>query len=369
MVQVVPPVDWKRPGSGDSFPGDLAAVLPAESKPAARTSEPSLKKAAAAVAAVPPALPLRPEPQPSTAAMPASPEIGPSLSSTVAAWARQEWLLLSSGLAGGIMLGAAVWFVVAIQSNTPVVVLEQAVADESPVDSANTEPAFSLTAAAPAAKTSQAASAAEPADTPQDEPQGVADTTPPAASDAVKSAAPAASEHAGQQLSQPTPAETAEDTAPPEPGPSLRLEPIRPNSTLPDLTAAVASAGNTSPEELVPLDPEPAGEAAGSPEADSPGKPAPLSREQIDERLAVSLESVEFADVPLAQFAAFIGDVSGVPVTLDEAALAKAGQGRKTPISVKHKETTAGEALRAAVQRAGLSIAFRDGRIVISAPL
>ncbi len=114
----------------------------------------------------------------------------------------------------------------------------------------------------------------------------------------------------------------------------------------------------------MPLDGENAD--AEIPAAESPGKPSPLSRDEINERLSISLAQVEFAGVPLAQFAAFIADVSGVPVTLDEAALTKAGKGRRTPITVKLTETTAGEALRAAVKRAGLSVAIRDGRIVVT---
>jgi hypothetical protein len=372
MVQVVPPVGWKRPGSGDSSPGELAAVSAAASQPAAPVSEPPAKKVAAATAAaVPPALPPRPAPPPATAVTPAAPEAASTLFSAVAGWAKRDWPVLSSGLAGGVVLGAAVWLVVAMQSTAPVVVAERAAADASPADAASTEQTSPPAAAAPAAKKSQLADVAVPADEPRDEPQVVAEATVPPEPGNAKSATPAVPKDAQPQAAQVAPNESAEAAAAPEHGRSLKLEPIRSSGPPLELSAAVPSAAvpsaaNTTPEELVGADPEAVDDAGQSPESESPGNPAPFSREQIDERLAVSLASVEFAEVPLAQFAAFIADVSGVPVTLDEGALAKAGQGGKTPISVKLSGTTAGEALRAAAKGAGLSIAVQDGRIVVT---
>jgi hypothetical protein len=50
---------------------------------------------------------------------------------------------------------------------------------------------------------------------------------------------------------------------------------------------------------------------------------------------------------------------------LDEAALAKAGMSRRTKLSLKLQDATAGELLRAAAERAGLACTVSDGRIVI----
>jgi hypothetical protein len=92
-----------------------------------------------------------------------------------------------------------------------------------------------------------------------------------------------------------------------------------------------------------------------------------LTAAEIEKRLTLPLQRVEFAAVPLAQFAAFVGDVSGVPVVLDDTALAHVGKNRKTPVSIKLSGTTAAAALRAASQHAGLIYTIEDGRILISA--
>src|SRR5262249_3707239 len=125
------------------------------------------------------------------------------------------------------------------------------------------------------------------------------------------------------------------------------------------------SAADKPPEPATPSEPRPA-DVEHSAAAPSPGEPSPLARVQIEERLSIALTRVEFARVPLAQFVQFIADASGVPVTIDEVALTKAGKDRQTPISVKLAATTAGDALRAALVRAGLECTVRDGKIVVT---
>jgi hypothetical protein len=131
-----------------------------------------------------------------------------------------------------------------------------------------------------------------------------------------------------------------------------------------DISAAPSNAaGEPAPEQNTPAD-------AGASELDAHDAPVmkkALTAAEIEKRLTLPLERVEFTNVPLAQFAAFVGDVSGVPVVLDETPLAHAGKNRKTPVSIKLNGTTAAAALRAASQQAGLIYTIEDGRILISA--
>lgn len=379
MVQVVPPVGWKRQ-VGDSLSGELAGIGPAASQATPQESKPAAKKPPAkkAAAAIPPALPRRAAPAessaatgaqaapvsssataPTTEAVPA-----PSWLSAVTVRMKRDWLLLGGGLLGGIVLGVAVWLVVAAGSPAPETAADSTSVDQSPVDPSSPEPAAGQAEApapdrspAPTVKTPPPIEPAPPETTrlaqasnppvPTREDTADAAAEPPAEDDTANEAAP--------------------DAAGKESGPALKLEPVRSagivvgaetngNGSL--LTTTAPSAAEAP---AVDQPQEPDDEVADAP---PPDERASLSRDQIDERLQTALAEVEFADVQLAGFAAFITDVTGVTVVLDEAALGAAG--RRTPISVKLAKTTAGEALRAAVQRVGLTYVVDDGRIVIT---
>lgn len=360
MVHVVPPVGWKGPGSGDSSPGEVPAAVSAAAEPAAPPSEPRPVKPAirkVAAAAIPPALPPRSPPVFADAA--------PTLFAMAVARAQRDWILLSSGLLGGVALGAAVWLVVAMQSPAPVV------ADAPLGDASSVEQAPEPTEG-PGAKNSQ--SLGPPAEAPRQAASAATAAMQVSTESAAATSTRAAPEAADPPSPAPAAAEQAPDAQPRKPGPSLKLEPIRsplklaggaagPADSDAHLTPESASSPGTSAEP-VPLDGEPA-DAAGI--RDAALEPSPLKREEIDERLSISLAQVEFTDVSLAQFAAFIADVASVPVRLDEAALAKSGKGGRTPITVKLSDTTPGEALRAAVERIGLSVTLGDGQIVVTA--
>lgn len=266
------------------------------------------------------------------------------------------------------MLGTAVWLVVAAQSPAPIVA-DAPLGDASSVEQA---PEPTAAAAAPAAKSSQ--SVGPPAETPRQTAITATAATQASTDSAAATATRAAPEAADPHSPAPAAAQQAPDAQPRKPGPSLKLESIRSPLKLAGgaeadsdarLTPQSASSpGNVAPQEPVPLDGEPA-DAAGI--RDAAAQPSRLKREEIDERLSISLARVEFTDVPLAQFAAFIADVASVPVRLDEAALAKGGKGGRTPITVKLSDTTPGAALRTAVERIGLSVTLGDGQIVITA--
>ncbi len=78
------------------------------------------------------------------------------------------------------------------------------------------------------------------------------------------------------------------------------------------------------------------------------------------------MPTVSFVKVPLAQFVDFIADLTNLTITFDERAIKSLDKGRLTPVTVKLVDTTAGDALRSAVAKLGLSYAARDGKIVIS---
>ena len=153
MVQVVPPVGWKRAGSGDRSQGALAVVpqapqppAPASELPAAEelpVSRAPAKKVAAA--AIPPALPRQPASPPATAAATSNPAPATAAAAAVsaaagrrffamaAARAKRDWILLSGGLLGGVVLGVAIWLVVAVQTPAPIVA-DAPLGDTSPAE-------------------------------------------------------------------------------------------------------------------------------------------------------------------------------------------------------------------------------------------
>jgi hypothetical protein len=160
------------------------------------------------------------------------------------------------------------------------------------------------------------------------------------------------------------PAEPTLAAPEPEPQPALKLDPAPPPTSVagtPEPTPPVSAADALASDDP----PVAAKEPAAGP--DAPTAPV-LSAEEIERRLAVSLRAIEFDGVTIAQFATFIADASGVPVTFDEQALAGAPSGRRTKISLKLEHTTAGAALRAAIDRAGLSFHFSDDGEIVIAP-
>ncbi len=369
MVQIVPPVDWKRSSSAETAP--IALVL-APASPA-----PTPTKAAASV---PPALPPRPTAQPapfaesavaSNAMVAAAPTSRAAAAGAIwtAALARvkQDWLLLSGGLGGGVLLGTAIWF--AVGSQAPPV---QVVADATPRSAATPLAGNIAEPSDPAAppKTEQSAPAAvEPTATeprsssapplvvePNEEPTA----EKPAASASVSSDDPE------QPVAEPTAVARPVDAKAPS-GPAIKLDPVP--ATKPDAADADSEPDPRSAADGdAPAEADPMPRDATLANRESAGLSRRLlSPAEIDARLSRMLTTVDFTKVPLAQFAQFIGDFTGLSVVIDQAALEKVGKSRRTPLTVKLADVSASDALRKAVTPLGLSCAVREGNIVITA--
>ena len=79
------------------------------------------------------------------------------------------------------------------------------------------------------------------------------------------------------------------------------------------------------------------------------------------------LPALDFPGVPLGQFVSFLSLASTVPMTIDHDSLAAVGKSAKTRISVKLDDATVEQALKAALEKAGLAFHIEPGRLVISA--
>jgi hypothetical protein len=239
-------------------------------------------------------------------------------------------------------------------------------------------------ATAESANVPQLAPEAEPrvAMVPEDHRETPAAGTPPAVIESKPAAetsaesktaeqpdAPAETKPAGEDATVAPPAAAADSKAEPAPAAegSIKLEPLAPS--------AAATAPTTGPTEVAPSEQPPAEEPparpAGEPAADRPSAGLDgrrvLSRADVDERLAAALPGVEFNKVPLGQFVTFMSDFTNLPIMIDEQALAAIGKGRTTPVTIKLADTTAGDAMRAALARLGLICRLHDGRLVVTA--
>ncbi len=274
---------------------------------------------------------------------------------------KQDGLLLSGGLGGGVLLGTAIWLAIGAQA-PPV----QIVADTTPRS----------TATLPAGN---AAWPSDPAALPKTE-QHAPDAVEPASTELPSSSTPPASvesdeEPTADEPTQPVSASSDEpeqavansaDARSPS-GPAIKLDPLPPSrpdaaDTDPELDPRSAADGNPPAE----ADPMPREASLANHESAGLSRRL-LSPAEIDARLSRVMTTVDFTKVPLAQFAQFIGDFTGLSVVIDQAALEKIGKSRRTPVTVKLAGATASDALRKAVTPLGLSCAVREGNIVITA--
>ena len=154
-------------------------------------------------------------------------------------------------------------------------------------------------------------------------------------------------------------------------GPAIKLDPVPATdahgaTVNSDSPAAPATSTEDASAADNPTNVRPSRGTSSASKGNPANAPPVLSQAQVEERLAGALPAVTFVKVPLSQFLEFIGDLTTVPITIDERALATLGKGRQTPVSVKLSDTTAGDALRTAVAKLGLAYAVRDGRVVIT---
>lgn len=361
MVQVVPPVDWQRPGAAAA-----ATVASSAPKPAAKTTT-SVQEAWSAenrsALAAHDATVSASVQQPAVASSAPAAEATASPISKVTAlgqlllgWARRDWLALSAG----IVLGTGVWLVIAMTTGgeSPVEVSGQvgsaaATTQEVALRHTDVEPTVPVEAAP-----------ADATETPAEPSEAAAEPTAPVDAE-PKAAAPAEPKPPAE------PAQTdkvVEKVAgAPTADPKMKLEPA-PAAAPPADKPAAADDEASSQVNPQAAEPEQIGAVPERP-GQSPGAtPRMLTKSEIDDRLDQPLPSVEFSKTTLIQFVEFMQDLTGVTITIDEAALDKAGLSRQSPLSLKLSQTTAGDALRAAAERLGLQVAVQGGKIVITGP-
>ncbi len=397
-------------GAKSRTPAHASAAPPLPIKPSASNSagatapssleEPSSEASSSGTR--PPALP----PPATAAAVPpeiAKPSTAFSFLISCYTRARQDSLLWAGGLAGGVVMGLAAWMIVwvttpdatdnaanPVSANSAVAApssTQVANADKSPASTdAASEDAVDprLATATPGLDDSgvseasssnpqTAALAAQP-DTNALQPSASGVDSSASAIDPVTLAASSSSENAvtpARDTTLPVTAANAQASDALPADPVLKLEPSEPADSAP-----LASATDTPPagamhepdEATPPQLAEPGPADSDELTVQEIAKRPPLLRAEIEQRLALGLERVEFRGVPLSQFAAFVSDLGGVPVILDETALAHLGKTRKSPIDVRLKHTTVVDALRAVAESQGLIPVIQDGQILLTRP-
>lgn len=356
MVQVVPPVDWQRASAA-------AAVVAPVVKPAAPASVQAVWSAENSRTALPEQTVKAPAASPAEAttatlmpvkatAVSASTKLA-ALGQVLLVWVRRDWLALT----GGIVLGSGVWLLIAMTTSDPPAA--DAVGQTGPQVASRHAVAVNHADIEPTVPVDPEAADVSEASVEPSEPSA---TSPPAS--AVGELTPPVDAPPAVVAPQ-EPNKTAPLTADLPGGPKVKLEPA-PAVAAPAEAAEVADA----PSQVDQKAPEPPqiGAVPDRP-GQSPGStPRMLSKSEIEDRLAQPLPTVEFTKTTLIHFVDFMQDLTGVTITIDQAALAKAGLSRQSPLSLKLSDTTAGDALRGAAERLGLQVAVQGGNIVITGP-
>ncbi len=157
--------------------------------------------------------------------------------------------------------------------------------------------------------------------------------------------------------------------------PAIKLEPLASKPTTDDAAANASatdgsdsSVGKTA-EAAGADDAKPAAEPrkpGARPATNSPVTRRTVSQTEVDQRLTNALPRVSFQKVPLQRFVEFLNDLTNLPITIDEPALRKAGLDRQAPVSVQATGQTTGEILRAALAPLHLECSLVDGQLVIT---
>lgn len=379
---VIPPTLPPRPAPAQP-PVVAASQAPAIPSPpvlAKVTGQPPLPTLAASAAAVPP-------PVPTAVAMASSVAIGNIDSKSVDGtnltatrwtaltnWARQEWRFLAAGVGAGIALGGSVWLVLAMQAPSAPLVADLT-NDSSPPVAKATEPSPQAAAAPLAGETPAVPVAAvekasaskdlptEPTDKRGGKPQDPIATTAPIATASLDKPAPVDKpKTTGPPQAEAQPVATDEKTPPvaSTPRPTIKLEPVPAAATQPPEVESIIGTDATDESADTPA-------VARTPAAESLGAERPaLTAAEVDERLSRALPAAQFTKVPLFKFIEFVAELTGLPIQLDEPALKRAGKSRQSAVTIKLNETTAGDALRAALSDLGLVTALRSGVLVVT---
>ncbi len=366
MVQVVPPSDWS--GSAATAAPIVAPAPAPKSAKAATVVPPALpvmpKPATASIAAaktvsassVPPQLPAPATQAAEGAAI--EPALRSSFGHAVLASIRQDWKLYCTGLAAGVIAGAALWIALGPDHSAapatnagPPVQLAQAPTPSSQQAPSGVDGALA-TRAAQNARQDDAAPTIEAT-------SGAGDVAP------AEEQAPARGEVPTTEQSDAAPA-AADATDVAEEGRTIKLEPVTPSAKAPSGENGdaphVAPSAADEPAVLAQAVDAPKQEQAGSEIAASA-----LSASEVDDRLSASLAKAQFVKMPLAQFVSFVANLTNLPIVIDEQSLAKAHKRRDMPVTIRLEDATAREALDAATESLGLAWSIRGGKLVIAA--
>lgn len=340
MVQIVPPENYH------SASQDTQTANQTRAASSARVAKPAHKPATpvkAAAIAVPPPLPH------ATSHAHASDGTAQEQPALTAAPRRPDWLLLGAGATAGAVVGLAVWLLLWI-ADTGADKPAASAAGEAPPAASLASPVQAAVASHREAQTSSRAARPQPKDV------AAASPIQPAGGLSASEAAP--QETAPDQKTLPRAAnepadnDASEDVGP-QPDPRL----------LPELPQG-AQIVNRAPIDY-PMSPK---KGMASPELTAQARAAaqpPVLPSQIAAQLDEPIEHLQFRDIPLARFAEFVGQWCGMPVVINEKAMAAAGYPRSLTISVDERSTSLKQALEAAFRPHQLRYTARGGQIVI----
>lgn len=284
-----------------------------------------------------------------------------------------DWPMLAGGLASGLLVGAVLWWALVPDSKpaAETVAMETVEVNDSTVATA----ADNAAGAEPTEVAPPPAESAPAVPVPDESKEGGDPVTEPATAEkevAADSAAtdatpapPPASEAASDPVAAPAQAEAAASA----PQPGIKLDPeAAPAPPATDSQPAAADSEPSAADDAQAPESPPAtpGHSAGSPgEAREAHQ---LTAAEVDQRLTIELPKVKFRKVSLAQFVDFIGELTALPIAIDDEGLARAGHKRSVAVTVELSDTTARDALRAAVKPLGLTCVVRGGRLVVTSP-
>lgn len=87
---------------------------------------------------------------------------------------------------------------------------------------------------------------------------------------------------------------------------------------------------------------------------------------QIEMHLDDRLPKINFQKVSLREFLDVLSQFSTLPIALDQEALARAGKGPQTLITVQLADATVAQVLEAGLTRHGLIAIVRGGKLVVT---
>ncbi len=255
----------------------------------------------------------------------------------------RKWGLLAAAALLGIILAIAVVSLIAksMSPHSKPSTMGNSKVSSNNAQPADTQPEISPTDAEPDSTTTDHATANEPKSPPDGQPPSPA-------------------------LPSPEPPNDSQPMAPEPDAPAPASEPV----------------GETRPSDAPPAPPKtPAGQASPAPEPatpptipDSKMPPKPASpvttpsppSEDVKARLAVVLISIEFESVPLSNFADFVSNMTGIPITLDLDAIQAAGLDTETKLTIDARGVTVQQAVQAALKAHELAMRLDGDQIVFT---